>query len=119
MEINMSKADGYAVVLDDKGSPYGYWFVGAWNTQESAEIALKGQKGNGRIVPLYFRPEGGASIDEKRYQFLRMNPDGAYFFPQCLPDGTWTMRLVGDTALDAAIDEAMAKQSPMNSGEGG
>jgi hypothetical protein len=53
----MSKADGYAVVLDDKGSPYGYWFVGAWNTQESAEIALKGQKGNGRIVPLYFRPE--------------------------------------------------------------
>jgi hypothetical protein len=63
------------------------------------------------------RPEGGASIDEKRYQFLRMNPDGAYFFPQCLPDGTWTMRLVGDTALDAAIDEAMAKQSPMNKDE--
>jgi hypothetical protein len=61
MEINMSKADGYAVVLDDKGSPYGYWFVGAWNTQESAEIALKGQKGNGRIVPLYFRPEAAAT----------------------------------------------------------
>jgi hypothetical protein len=57
----MSKADGYAVVLDDKGSPYGYWFVGAWNTQESAEIALKGQKGNGRIVPLYFRPEEAAT----------------------------------------------------------
>jgi hypothetical protein len=59
-----SKADGYAVVLDDKGSPYGYWFVGAWNTQESAEIALKGQKGNGRIVPLYFRPEAVATMPE-------------------------------------------------------
>ena len=49
-----TSVDGYALLLDDKGSPFGFWFVGAYNTRETAEFALGKQKGNGRIVPFRF-----------------------------------------------------------------
>jgi hypothetical protein len=112
MEINMSKADGYAVVLDDKGSPYGYWFVGAWNTQESAEIALKGQKGNGRIVPLYFRPEATATRDDIIEECAKIADRGAV---NSRAHGGMRGHVAAGASDAIAYGIRALKQSPMNS----
>ena len=47
-------------------------------------------------------------IQEKRYQTLRMNPEGPWYFPRTITDSNGNphmiMPMVGDTALDLAID---------------
>lgn len=48
------KPDGYAVVLDDKSSPAGYWFAYAYIDVATAEKAASLTKG--RVAPIYFAP---------------------------------------------------------------
>lgn len=48
------KPDGYAVVLDDKSSPVGYWFAYAYIDVATAEKAAGITKG--RVAPISFVP---------------------------------------------------------------
>jgi hypothetical protein len=41
----MRSIKGYAVIMYDKSSPTGFWFVGIYNEREAAEIAAGRNKG--------------------------------------------------------------------------
>jgi hypothetical protein len=53
-ELTKSKPDGYAVLIDDKSSPVGFWFAYAYIDRETAEETAKITKG--RVQPIYFKP---------------------------------------------------------------
>jgi len=40
----------YAVVLDDKNAPHGFWYVGIYHDQESAEAAKGKQQTGCRVI---------------------------------------------------------------------
>lgn len=52
---------GYAVLIDDKSSPKGYWFAYAYITREQAEKTLKILPPGGRVEPIYFARSDAAS----------------------------------------------------------
>lgn len=63
--------------------------------------------------------EAPPSIDERRYQYLRMAPQGNYF--RMIPEGNgvWRVELYDTTALDAAIDVGLQKEEKERNSKNG
>lgn len=101
--------NAYAVVMDDKSAPNGFWFVGCYHHRDIAEqLAAKPSNTQQpcRVVPMFFvAPEAGLIKDAERYRWLRLHGNDvliAHNDYDELPQGA---------ALDKRVDEAMPHYS--------